>query len=193
MKTILTRMSLLLAVAVSSLGVLTAGAQANTSAAKPKVIIVKSGQTTLTASTATVKFLTSHGITVTPLAPATMSGASVTLPVVGGIATDNKLRGVLVHRGGVRFASATKKVNVRHVVIYRKGGPTWLVATVNGKVARLAKLTSITLKRTGKNVTLTGEVRLTAQAAHLINKLFGKHLVSAGFDLGSLTSQLKLA
>lgn len=189
----LSRIVLTLALAMSALGISALGAQARAHPALPKLILVKSGQTTLTPSAATVKFLTSHAITVTALAPVSIQNGSLVLPVRKGVAT-RQLRGVLLHRGGVEFATGARTVKLRAITLYRFAKATFIGALVNGHVAkRLARVTGIKLTRTGNQATLTGEVHLSASAAKMINHLLGKHLVSAGYDLARLSSQLTLA
>jgi hypothetical protein len=41
--------------------------------------------------------------------------------------------------------------------------------------------------------TLSGELTLTGAAAHRLNRLLGKHAVSNGVDLGSLTSSVTVS
>lgn len=188
----LSRLALTLAVALGGLSVTAVGAQA----AKPhhghKLVVIKSGTTTITPTAATVQFLTSHGVAVTALSPATLQNGAVTLPVRVGVAT-RSLHGALLHRGGVQFSNTKGKVTIRAIVLSRLGARTLLSGRVNGhREIGLARLTHAKLTRSGKQVTLTGELRLTAGAARRIDHLLGKHLVKAGYDLGSLTSQLTL-
>ena len=131
----LSRIVLTLALAVSALGISALGAQAKTHPAHPKMIVVKSGQTTLTPTAATVAFLTSHKITVTALSPATIQHGAIVLPVRKGFLTHH-LRGALLHRGGVEFATDSRTVKLREITLYRLAKVTYLGALVNGHVAR---------------------------------------------------------
>ena len=135
MHRVVNRGVLMLAVVASTLGVAVSGAQAKTKPVMPKkAIVVTGGQVTVTPTASTVSFLTSHGITVSALSPATLSSATVTFPVAGGVATNHHLKGVLFLRGGVSFANAKRTVKVRHLTVVRTGHKTWLAATVNHKV-----------------------------------------------------------
>jgi hypothetical protein len=188
------RALLLCALVVSGLGVSALGAQAKTSPTptKAKFIIVKSGTTKITVTDATAKFLATEGIIPTAIAPATVSGASATLPVKGGLAKAKSLDGVLLHRGALKFATSSKSLVLRHITLYKLGKRAHLAAVVGGKVLRLANVVGLTATATGKTATVSGELHLTAAVARLINKLAGKHVVSAGYDFGSFTSTLNI-
>jgi hypothetical protein len=182
-----TRLLALLAVATAVLGV------AVTAQAKPvtprKHIVVTSGSATITPTSTTATFITSHGITVTPIAPATLSSGTVTLPVIKGIATDRGLHGALRLGGGVTFAGAKRVVNVRDLTVVRTA-KTWLWGKVNGHVIRLARLTDLKRTVTGNQATVTGAIRLTHRAAQAIDRLFGSHVVSTGYKLGTFSATL---
>jgi hypothetical protein len=189
------RMLLLCAVVASALGVSALGAQAKTSPTpkQVKAVIIKGGTVALKPTASTLTFLTAHGITVVPVAPATLSGGSVQMPVVGGVATTKKLNAVLVLRGAVKFTTAKRSVAVRHLSFVKTAAGTVLRGVVRGKLIRLARVTGLVVSVSGKTATATGEVHLTAATAELINRLLGKHIVAAGYDLGSLTASLNLA
>ncbi len=195
MRRVSSRLAVFAVLAASVLGLSAVGATAKTGPTPTKThfVIVKSGTTTITASTATLTFLTNHKVTPTVIAPAALSGKSVTLPVRAGLARVNKhLDGVLFHTGGVKFSTATKSATVRHITLYKLGKQAHLAATVDGKVLRLGNITGLTVVVSGKHATVSGELHLTAAGAHIINKLVGKHVVSAGYDFGSFSSSLVL-
>jgi hypothetical protein len=188
------RMLLLCALVVSALGVSALGAQAKTSPTptKTKVVIITGGTTTIKANMTTVTFLASHKVGVTPIAPATLSGASVTLPVKGGVATTKKLDGVLLHRGAVKFTYAKKSLTLRHITLYKVGKQAHLAATFAGKLIQLGKISGLTAVLSAKTATVSGELHLSGRVAHLIDTLIGHHVVGAGYDFGSFTSTLTL-
>jgi hypothetical protein len=186
-----TRLLALLALAASVLG-LSVAAQAAPVKAHKHVVVVTGGSVAISPSSATAKFITSHNITVTPIAPATLASGQVTLPVAGGLATNRKLTGVLVLRGGVRFASTSKTVNLRRLVVVRTHGVTRLAGRVNKRFMVLARLSKLTLTVSDKTATVTGEIHLTAAAAKAIDHLFGTKVVKRGYDLGSFTATLNL-
>jgi hypothetical protein len=189
------RMPLLCALVGSVLGVSALGAQAKTSPepTKVKAVLIKGGTVALTPTKPTVTFLTSHGIAVVPIAPATLTAGSVQMPIVGGVATTKKLNAVLLLRGAVKFATAKRSVVVRHLTFTKAGKSTVLSGTVRGKLVRLARITGLVVNVSAKSATVTGEVHLTAVTAQLIDRLVGKQVVSAGYHLGSLAATLQLA
>jgi hypothetical protein len=186
------RFMLTLALAVSGLGISAVGAQAKVPS-KTHLVRITGGTTTLTPTAATVSFLTSHGVTVTAVAPATLSGTAVSLPVIGGVARPKNLNGILLHRGAVKFATAKRSVTLRHITLWKLGKRAHLSARAAGRTLLLGNITGLAASVTGKTATVTGEVHLSAAAAHVINRVAGKHLVSAGADLGSVSSSLTLA
>jgi hypothetical protein len=197
MRRVCSRLALFAVLAASVLGLSAIGATAKTSPTpakkKPHFVIVTGGTTTLTATTKAAQFLVSHGVTVTPISPATISGATVTLPVkIGAARITKKLDGFLVHAGAVKFATTKRSATVRHITLYRTGKRAWLAGLVNGKAIHLGSISALKASRSGTSATVSGELHLSAQVAHIINKLLGKHLVSAGYDFGSFTSTLTL-
>jgi hypothetical protein len=172
-----------LAVTVALLAVAAGTAQA-------KVFHVTGTKTTITPSAQVTKFLSARHITVTALGPATISSGSVTLPVSGGFVTKSTKAGLLRHAGGVQFSKGSRKLALRHIVLVANAHRGILTAVVVGHRMIVAHLIDITHTVSGKSGTLSGELTLSSAAAHRINRLFGKHLVSAGADLGSLTSSV---
>lgn len=197
MRRVSSRLALFAVLAASVLGISAIGATAKTSPTptkhKSKLVLVTGGSTTITVTQATATFLVSHGITPSPIAPATLSGTSLTLPVKVGVAKVTKqINGAILHTGGVKFSTASKSLTVRHITFVKTGKAARVDGTVHGKLVRLATVRKLKVTPSGKTATVTGELHLTAQVAHIINKLVGKHIVSAGFDFGSFTSQLTL-
>ena len=146
----------------------------------------------MTASTATAKFLATHGVTVPAIAPATMSGTSITLPVKGGVVKAKSLDGALLHKGAVKFATATKSVTLGHLTLYKVGRKAHLAGVVAGEVLNLGTISGLKASATGKSATVSGTIHITAAVAHIINKLVGKHVVSAGYVLGTFSSILTI-
>lgn len=168
---------------------------------------VTGGTTTITASTAATSLLAANHITVSPLAPATASGSSVTFPISGGRLNLKTDRGVIRHKGGISLSNGTKTVRLRNPVIVsdRHGVSVW--AVVRGHVSHIcrhvgahgvrvhciivAKLRTARIARVSNvsvaNGKATGTVHITAFTARVVNRLAGKHVVSAGAVLGSAT------
>ncbi len=168
---------------------------------------VTGGTTTVTASAAAAKVLSENHITVTPLAPATASGATFTFPIAGGRLDVKTLHGVIRHKGGLTLSNGTRTVTLRQPTIVSAKNGAWLYALVRGRTshvcqpirlhhrhvtcltvirshsARIAQLTDATV--TGGSATAT--LKLTAASAHLIDALAGKHVANAGDVLGTGT------
>jgi hypothetical protein len=191
MRRVSSRLVLFAVLAIGALGFAAVGAVAKAPVhPKSKTIVITGGTTTVTASTATVKFLVSHGVTVTAVAPATMSATSITLPVRGGVVKPRSLDGALFHRGAVKFATATKSVTLRHLTLYKLGKKAHLAGVVDGKGLNLGMISGLKAVLNGKTATVTGEIHITRAVAKVINRLVGKHVVSAGYVLGSFSSTL---
>jgi hypothetical protein len=176
----------ILTVVLSLSALLAAGAQA-----KPRHITGQ--QTTITPSAQATQFLTNHHVTVSPLGAATIANGALTLPISGGFVTTPRLRALVLHRGGVKFSVAKRSFALRAFVLSRVGHRTVLSATVDTRRLIVARVTGLTQTIVGKQAMITGELKLSAQAAHKINRRFGKHLVSAGADIGSLASIVTVA
>jgi len=187
---------------VALVGVLTLALAGGALASK-----VTGGTSTLTASDATVKVLADNHITVTPVAPATASGATFTFPITGGRLNTKTMHGVVRNGGGISVSNGTKTVTLRRptIVADKRGVSVW--AIVRGRTARIcrhlgrrhvrvrcaliARLHSVRIARvSGVSVngsTATGTAKITAFTAHLINRLAGKHVVAAQDVLGTAT------
>lgn len=192
-----TRLRALLGAALLALCLMAVGA-AVAQAAKAKIT---GGTTTITPSAATTQFLTTNGIAVTALAPATLSNGVVTLPIAGGRIDPATLRGFVTHRGGLKFAKAKRSLALRHLVITNTQRGAFLDATTpvrrcraalrprRGRVCffraegfRVARLSNVV--RNSDN-SVTANLLLWRRAAGFINKVAGKHVVSAGANLGT--------
>ena len=90
--------------------------------AQAKRFHVTGQQTVITPSAQFTSFLTSHNITVTAVAPATLANGSLTLPIVRGHVATPSLRGKLVHAGAVQLSNGTRTVTLRHFVLTRSHG-----------------------------------------------------------------------
>jgi hypothetical protein len=183
-----------------------AAALAVPSAAAAAVSQVTGGTTQVTISSTVASALTADHLTVTPLAPATVSGSTFTFPIARGHLNKN-LRGVIYHRGGLAISNGTLTVRLRRLTLVsdRGGvflrslvaGPTTRTCHVHGRhhqrlrcvtrtrlvTKRIATLTDVTVSGT----TATANVTLTAAAAKEINVLAGKSIASAGTVLGTAT------
>jgi hypothetical protein len=164
---------------------------------------VTGGTATVTPSSAAAALLSSNGITITPVAPATAASGVFTFPIGGGH-LNAKLHGTLRLKGGFKLANSAATVGVSRmrIVSDKAGVSLWaLVRHPSSRpcarahrrarircrilshfdVARIGRVTNTTVSGT----TATGTVHITAFTATLINKLAGKHVVSAGAVLGT--------
>ncbi len=193
------RLRVLIGAALLALCLMAVGA-AGAEAAKVKIT---GGTTTITPSTATTLFLTANGISVTPIAPATASNGAVTLPIAGGRIDPATLRGVIVHRGGLKFTKGSNSLRLRHLVITSTKRGAFLDATTpirrcrafrsrrggRGRLCafrwegvRVARLSNVV--RNSDN-SVTANLLLSQRAARFINKVAGKQVVAAGANLGT--------
>lgn len=73
-------------------------------------ISVTGGRTTITLDPITAGVLTGAEVSVEGVAPATASGTSVSLPVVGGKITSGTLAGSIEHDGGIAFVAGKRRI-----------------------------------------------------------------------------------
>jgi hypothetical protein len=162
---------------------------------------VTGGHTTIAASSAIVKFiafLRSQGITVTAISPAKLSQGSLTMPIVTGSMSTPGMQGTMGTAGGLQFKKGNRVLRVRAYRLSHKGGAATLSALVSGRRVTMrrivvARMVSPQTSMSGSNGTMAGGLKITATWAHLINQLIGKHVLSAGADLGHLSAKMKMA
>jgi hypothetical protein len=174
---------------------------------------VTGGTTTITASTGAAQALAANHITVTPLAPATASGATFTFPISGGRVSGKTLRGFIVARGGVALSNGTRTIALRRpTVVSNKSGVSVFararrqlqhichvigrhhrhlrcITVLRERIVRIARISGLT--RSGASV--SGTVTITDFTADALNKLAGKHAFAAGDVLGTATATPTLA
>lgn len=167
---------------------------------------VTGGTSTLTVNAAAKKFLVNNHITVKttgtsgyidPLA------GSLTLPIARGSINKKTLNGVIVHKGAVVLSKGSKSITLRDITVVKKGHAIAILAAVRDKarivcvrvrhhrlrcarvlVDRIVKIANVT-GGSVKDGTATGTVRLSSASAALVNKVAGKHVVSAGYAVGT--------
>ncbi len=140
-----------------------------------------------------------------PLAPTSASGTTFTFPITGGRFNTSTLRGFIRHSGGLSLSNGNKQVTLRRptVVSTKHGvvldalgrGRSHRVCHVVGNhqfskrclvvtrlvTARIARITDAGIS----NGTAAGTVNISAFTARAVNRLAGKHVVSAGAVLGT--------
>lgn len=227
------RLRLMLVAAVAAFSVLAVGA----AGAQAKWVKL-TGETTVTPSAQATQFLSSKGVAVAPVAPATFGSGAFTFPVRVGFGNTKTYNGILAHEGGLRFSKGPKSVVVRGFVAVRHNKRAVLLAKIpalkggcghvrqavrrflvnhpvfrhkvrrfvrrhpkaarhavkalrnycnDGRVIVLAKLENLGKSVSGNTATLTADLRLSKQAANLINRRFKTNL-NDGVLLGSAKS-----
>lgn len=118
--------------ALAVLVLATAGAQAK--------VVRLTGQTTVTPTPQTLKFLADNGVAVSTTGQATASRGSFSLPVVAGIGRTEDFTGVLVHAGGLRFAKGGRSLVVQRLVAVRTQRYAVVLAQLPGLHGGCAKV-----------------------------------------------------
>ena len=162
---------------------------------------ITGGQQTVAPSSAIanlVAFLRAHGVTVTAIAPANSLHGSLNMPIVGGNMTVPNLQGVMECKGGLQFKKGSRVLRVRAYRLSHQHGSATLSALVSGKRVSLHRiaLAHMVVTKTntsGKNGTMTGDLKITATWAHLIDRLLGKQVLKPGADLGDLSASIHFA
>lgn len=166
----------------------------HTTAAVP---VIGGGTTTVTLDPSTAAVLQQHGVSVSPVTPATAtsSGGSVavTFPVTGGEAFIYPkgdlpfVRGDVTHSGGLTFSAGGKTLTVTDFIV--NPGTSLLTANVGGLNVPLFELDGhgVTVgSDSSGHPTLDGTVvRLSPQAADALNATFGVSLFKEGIPVGT--------
>ncbi len=175
------------AVAITTLAVAMLLAFAGTANAALK------GKTTLALDPGAAGALTSLGVSVAPVAPATAGADGVSFPItgVGGSLFPPALK--VKHSGGLSLSAGPTTVNLTNYTIMIDRSPD-LVATVNGgpRVSILKlDLSKARLGIGGGGLTL-GPVKasLTQSAASALNGAFGVSAFTKGLVLGNATVKI---
>lgn len=151
------------------------------------------GHVTVTPSAEITAFLRSRGITVTPIGGMKVGSGSLTMPMVGGRMQVPSMHGTMVTSGGLLYSNGAKHVRIRGYRLTDTAHGARLTAVVNGKRILIATMAPPKMNVSGKTVTMTGGLKLSAVWAHLINHLVGMNVVHPGEDLGDLKATVKMA
>ncbi len=147
----------------------------------------------LDAGTATV--LKDNGVSVAPVAPATVSASGGTttasFPISQGYVSvypeDQRpfIRGTFSHVGGLTFSAGGKSVTATDFIV--NPGSSSLTATVGGNAVKLLDLdgTNVKVTQDGSTTRVEGTVaKLSSDAAQALNQTFGVSLFQQGIPLG---------
>ncbi|MGB0888649.1 MAG: hypothetical protein ACPGWS_00060 [Solirubrobacterales bacterium] len=149
--------------------------------------------TTLKLDPGTASALTSLGVSVAPVAPATAGPAGVAFPVTGFGGSLFPLALDIKHSGGLALSAGTTTVALTDYTI-RLGKKPRLIATVGGARVAILKLDLRKARiRFGWRSLSVGPVKatLTAEAAGALNGAFGVSAFTEGLLLGTATVNLK--
>ena len=182
------RMLSLFAAALAVGGVASASAQAG-------VLHVNGERTAIAANAGSAAFFAAYGITVTDTGPAsTGSDGSLILPITHGfVTTEGPPKAKLYHSGGVTFATADRSLNFRDFVLVHKADRTWLKAKLNDRGwVIFAWVTSVNVTYLGNEATVTGELKLSEQAAEAFDWLVGANVSVPGTEIAKLKSTVRV-
>lgn len=154
-----------------------------------------SGKTTLKLDPGTAGALTSLGVAVSPVSPATAGPNGVAFPITGAAIKLHPLAATIRHSGGLNLTKGATTVSLTDYTIYLGRSPR-LVATVNG--GPRVSILKLDLSRVGvslywRTLILSNvKATLTAQAAGALNAAFGTTALSEGLVLGTATVKARL-
>ncbi|HWC10569.1 MAG TPA: hypothetical protein VG455_05030 [Acidimicrobiales bacterium] len=174
-------------------------AATNTGGPQAEFLTLKGTSTSVDLDPGTAKVLADNHVTVTPVAPASVSQSggttTVSFPITQGFVSvypttqPSYIRGTFSHSGGLTFAAGGKSLQVTDFIV--NPGTSTLSATVGGPGGSVAQI----LDLDGSNVQVTQDAqgntrldgtvaKLSATGADALNKTFGVSLFEAGIPLG---------
>jgi hypothetical protein len=181
------KMLLLFATSLAVAGLASASAQA-------AVLHVNGERTAITPNAQSAAFFAAYGITATPTGPASFgSDGSLILPITHGfVTTEGPPKAKIYHSGGVTFSTAHRSLNFRDFVLVHKADRTWLKAKLNDRGwVIFAWVTSVNVSYTGNEATVTGELKLSEQAAEAYDRLIGSNVSVPGAEIAKLKSTVR--
>lgn len=190
-----TRIAVFVVLAVALVTAAFVPAFAGAKSSKGKTLTLKAtGATTLKLDSGTAGALTSLGISVAPVSPASASSKGVKFPITGGKVNSKTLAGNIKHSGGLRFSKGSTVVDLTKYTINIDKKPD-LVASVGGKRVSILSLDLSKLKNSskGKNIKLSGiKASLTSDAAGALNQAFATTAFTEGLVLGTASVNAKV-
>jgi len=151
------------------------------------------GATTIHLSPAFVKALKRGGVKLTALAPLTVKGTTIVLPVEGGELDSDSGRGVIDNAGRLKLKSPRGAAILRNFVL--KTSSTPLYAVVTGAQLKLTTGSGLSLTHDGFGSDVTYKtLKLTQNFAQRLNtKLHLKGVFSQGLAFGQVQSKTQPA
>ncbi|MCA1703035.1 MAG: hypothetical protein LC808_07080, partial [Actinobacteria bacterium] len=172
-------------------GVISSVSAQSTSAPTAEILTLSGTSTNVDLDAATMDVLKQNNVTVTPVAPATVtsSGGKTTasFPITEGYVSvypqDKRpfIRGTFSHSGGLTFSAGGKSITATDFVV--NPGSSTLTATVGGNGVQLLDLdgTNVKVSQDGATTRLEGTVaKLSSTAATALNSTFGVSLFKQG-------------
>jgi hypothetical protein len=175
---------------------LAASALASTNALAQATVQVGAGVTSVALSSVFTGALTSLGVTPSPLAPATLTGATANFPVTGGAVDADTAKGEIDHSGGLILTAGSTVVTLSNFDITYSGGSHAVLSgivtangTLLGRYALFNVAAGATLPLTPKNgfyvYVPNANLTLSATAAGLLNGAFNVTAFTAGIPIGT--------
>ena len=197
-------------IAVTAGGLTTAQAHHGTTGSQSKTKLT-GGETKVALNDAAKSALSSAGITVTPIAPATSDSSGFTFPIAGGKLKTGTAFGFVALRGGLKLTKGDRTLKLRRLLIasgprgagvfaftkrhhgfHRRGFRRGARASQRrrrhfGHWVRVLSLSNVKRADAGGKVVITADAALTRKAAKLLNRKFATTTFAAGQAVGSVT------
>ncbi|MBJ7347925.1 MAG: hypothetical protein JHC87_05055 [Thermoleophilaceae bacterium] len=152
------------------------------------------GNTTLKLDPNTAGALTSLGVAVAPVAPATAGTSGISFPITGATGSLHPLAGTINHSGGLTFSKGATVVPLTDYSIVIGSNPR-LIASVGAARVAILKL-NLSQARIGASwngLTISNvKATLTAEAAGALNGAFATTAFTAGLPIGVAAVNLRL-
>jgi len=157
--------------------------------ATPAEVEFAGGATTLALDEGAGAALGSLGVSVSPVDPATATGAGLAFPITRGKANAETFAGTIRHSGGIRLSRGGTVVDLTSFTINVDSDPD-LTALVGGQRVSMLNLdlSQLTASVEKRQITLGGiKASLTAAAAGALNSAFATTAFTEGLVLGTAT------
>jgi hypothetical protein len=165
-----------------------------TASAQAAELRVNGERTVITASQQTGQFLATYHVTVTPTATASSGpDGSLILPTTHGTVSAVKMNGRIFHSGGVKFSHEGHSLVFRDFQLVRRHDRAVLTALVGDRRLVFARVDKFAVSIVGNEVIVTGQLRLGGETAAALNRLIGSNVATAGAEIGSLKSTIRIA
>jgi hypothetical protein len=151
-------------------------------------------RTVITPNAQTLAFLSAFGITTQATGPASLSSdGSLVLPITSGfVTTSGPPMAEIWHSGGVTFSNGTRSLDYRDFRLVHRQDRTWWSALLNdrGRVI-FAWVNPVHVVYLGQEATVTGELKLSEQAADAFDWLIGSHVAVPGSEIAKMKSTVR--